>query len=120
MSQKSAQDDAQPERDPETGRFLPGNSGFGGRPKGSRNKLGEAFTLALYEDFQQHGVAAIQECREAKPDQYLKVIAGLMPKDMNLNVNDARELSDADLIARIRQLDDVVKPFLERQDATTH
>jgi hypothetical protein len=30
-------------RDGKTGRFVPGNKGNGGRPKGSRNKLGEAF-----------------------------------------------------------------------------
>jgi len=30
--------DAAPQKDAKTGRFLPGNSGFGGRPKGSRNK----------------------------------------------------------------------------------
>ena len=49
----------QPQRDDETGRFLPGNSGFGGRPKGARSKLGEAFIQALHDDFEEFGVAAI-------------------------------------------------------------
>jgi hypothetical protein len=35
------------ERDPDTGQFLVGHSGIGGRPKGSRNKLGEAFLLGV-------------------------------------------------------------------------
>jgi hypothetical protein len=38
-----------PEQD-EKGRFVPGNSGNGGRPKGSRNRLGEAFVAGLYAD----------------------------------------------------------------------
>ena len=50
-------------RDPETGRYLTGNSG-GGRPKGSRNKLGEQFLEALTQDFTEHGQQAIVACRE--------------------------------------------------------
>jgi len=42
------------EKDPKPGRFLTGNSG-GGRPKGSRNKLGEQFLEALVQDFTEHG-----------------------------------------------------------------
>jgi hypothetical protein len=37
------------EKDPNTGRFLPGNSGFGGRRKGSRNTLNEMFLRDLQE-----------------------------------------------------------------------
>lgn len=89
--------------------FKPGNPG---RPKGSRNKLGEAFIEALHDDFQEHGVKAIQTVREKKPDQYLKVIASLMPKDLNLNVNNLGEVSDDELIERIRTLDATIRPFL--------
>jgi len=64
------------------GRFVAGNSGNGGRPKGARAKLGEAFIQAIFEDFNKHGVAAVEQVREEKPDQYLKVIASLMPKEI--------------------------------------
>lgn len=104
--------DAASQKD-EKGRFLPGNSGFGGRPKGSRNKLGEAFIEALHDDFQEHGVAAIQTVRAEKPDQYLKVIASLLPKDINLNLNDGQaDLTDDELIERIRSLTEAIAPFL--------
>lgn len=59
--------------------FKPGNPG---RPKGSRNKLGEAFLLAMYEDFQEHGVTVIETVRTEKPDQYLKVVASILPKEI--------------------------------------
>lgn len=100
------------EKDPKTGRFLPGNSGFGGRPKGARNKLGEDFLKALQEDFATHGVTAVQKVREEKPDQYLKVIASLMPKEMNLNINDAESLTDDEIINRLRAINESLGPLL--------
>jgi hypothetical protein len=85
-----------------------------GRPVGARNKLGEAFIEALHDDFAEHGVAAIQVVRAEKPDQYLKVIASLLPKDVNLNVNNEIEMTDDELRQRIRELSDTFAPFLAR------
>jgi hypothetical protein len=87
-------------------------AGNPGRPKGSRNKLGEAFIEALQEDFEKHGVAAIETVRCEKPDQYLKVIASILPKDINVNVNQIGEMTDDELIERIRNLDATIQPFL--------
>ncbi len=83
-----------------------------GRPKGARNKLGEAFVEALHDDFIEHGVAAIQVVRAEKPDQYLKVIASLLPKDVNLNFNDNSEMTDDELAQRVRDLAAQLSPFL--------
>jgi hypothetical protein len=93
------------------GRFVTGNIG-GGRPKGSRNKLAEAFTQALHDDFLEHGEIVIATVRAEKPDQYLKVIASLVPKDVNLNVNNLDDLSDAELAERIQSLATTLAPFL--------
>ena len=66
--------------------FRPGVSGNPkGRPKGSRNKLSEEFLAALLADFQDHGPEVIQAVRVEKPDQYLKVIAAVLPREMQLN-----------------------------------
>lgn len=83
-----------------------------GRPKGSRNKLGEAFLEALYSDFQEHGIEVIARVRRDKPDQYLKVIASILPKDINLNVNPMGDMTDDELIERIRKLDEEIAPML--------
>ncbi len=74
-----------------------------GRPKGSRNKLGEAFVAALCEDFEVHGVAAIVRVRETDPVAYVKVCAGLLPRQLRIT-DDERDLTDDELDRRIRQL----------------
>ena len=80
--------------------FKPGESGNPtGRPKGSRNKLGEAFLADMLADWENNGVGAIVRVREEKPDQYLKVVAGVLPKEMNLRVGEFDDLTD-DQLAR--------------------
>jgi hypothetical protein len=95
-------------------RFKPGNPG---RPKGSRNKLGEDFIRALSEDFATHGPAVIEKVRTDKPDAYLKIVASLLPKDINLNVRPLEELSDDQLLARLAQLTEMAKPLLVKLEA---
>ncbi len=90
--------------------FKPGNPG---RPKGSRNKLGEAFIEALHEDFEKDGAVAIAACRREKPDAYLKVIASILPKE--LKVTTENDLTDEELVERIRQLDAAIRPFLDAE-----
>lgn len=93
--------------------FQPGQSGNPkGRPLGARSKLGEAFLEAMQQDFEAHGIAAIVEVRETKPDQYLKVIASILPKELNVNVNEVDSLTDDELIERIRALDAAIRPYL--------
>lgn len=84
--------------------FKPGQSGNpAGRPKGSRNKLSEDFTDALYQDFRQHGVKAIADTREKDPATYVKVIASLLPKEVELK-RPLEGLSDDELMAAMATL----------------
>jgi hypothetical protein len=77
-------------------RFQPGNPG---RPKGARNKLGEAFIQALHDDFEQHGVDVIKEVRETKPKDYLKVVASVIPQEVHHTVESYDDYSDDQLAA---------------------
>ena len=72
-------------RDARSGRFLAGNNG-GGRKPGSRSKLGEAFVADLAACWEKHGVEALERCALEEPGQFIKVIASLMPRDINLSV----------------------------------
>lgn len=89
----------------EKGRFLTGNGG-GGRPKGSRNKLGEQFLSDLYDDWQEHGRAVIETVRAEKPDVYLKTVASILPRQ--IQVDNKTDMTDEQLNERIRQLADFV------------
>lgn len=72
-------------RDPETGRFLTGNNGSPGRPLGARNRLREAFLTALEDSFKAHGTVTIEASRIEKPTEFLKIIASVLPKDVEIS-----------------------------------
>ena len=79
--------------------FKPGQSGNPlGRPKGSRNKLGEALVQALCEDFEKEGVAAIIRCRTEDPTNYLKILVQIMPKELVIREAGMEDLTDDQLI----------------------
>lgn len=84
-------------RPPVAHQFKPGNPG---RPKGSRNKLGEHFIAALCADFEAHGARVIARVREEEPGVYLRVIARVVPPSMMaLHESVVSELSDEELAA---------------------
>src|SRR3954467_10537805 len=63
------------------GRFKTGNNG-GGRPRGSRNKLGEAFLNDLVDAWDRHGATALQTCAQSEPTQFCKLVAGILPREI--------------------------------------
>ena len=100
--------------------FQPGNPG---RPKGSRNKLGEDFVRALSEDFQEHGLKAIVQVRQDDPSAYLKVIAQVVPKELNIKHDAFDGVSDeqiAALVAAARSALGIAEGGGEEVRATAH
>lgn len=81
--------------------WLPGQSGNpAGRPKGARHKLGEKFLEDMLADFETHGKAVIEKVRTDDPTQYLKVVASILPKELNVTVSEYDDLSDDELAER--------------------
>ena len=70
-----------------------------GRPTGARDRLRNNFLAALADDFKANGVAAIEAMRVNDPSAYVRAIASLMPKEMDLNhkVSPLEHLTDDQL-----------------------
>lgn len=75
-----------------------------GRPKGSRSKLSEAFLADLHDSWLTNGKVAIDRVVKERPHEFLKVVAGLLPKDINVKVDNLSEIDDAELAASLAAL----------------
>lgn len=91
-----------PARDKATGRFQPGNNGGLGRPPGSRNKLAEAFLQDLAVVWEERGIEALRRCAEEEPAQFCRVVASLMPKDININAEVSHLVDPAAFASKFR------------------
>lgn len=83
------------------------------RPKRAKKTLGDDFLAAVRADFRAYGAGVIAEVRADKPDQYLKIVLSVLPKDFDAKINQMDGLSDDEIRCRIRALEAIVKPFLE-------
>ncbi|MDX8520880.1 hypothetical protein [Mesorhizobium dulcispinae] len=87
------------------------------RPKRSRKTLGDDFAAALRADFRANGAGVIAAVRAEKPDQYLKVVLTMLPKEfsqgLDANQNSLGQLSDEEIRSRIRGLETSLRPFLD-------
>ena len=72
----------------------------GGKPVGARNRLQGDFLRAIADDFATHGKRAIVTMREEKPAEYIRAIASLMPKELEIT-RPLDDVSDDELNAAI-------------------
>jgi hypothetical protein len=86
-------------------------------PKGSRPKLGEAFVNEIYVQWQAHGRAAVEWVIEEDPLGFLRLVAGLVPRQVEVSsTNPLEQLSDGELSV----LNDVVNALVGgRPDAVS-
>jgi len=77
--------------------FLPGRLKTGGRIKGSRNKISEAFLKDLAAEWEVSGPAALKVMSKEEPGNFVKVVAALLPKEFEINDNRLADLNDDEL-----------------------
>jgi len=69
------------------GKFLPGHvEPNAGRPKGSKNKLANSFFTDILTVWEERGLAAVREMAEMDPASFNRMIASVMPKDMDIDI----------------------------------
>ncbi|UCI24616.1 hypothetical protein [Mesorhizobium sp. B2-8-5] len=87
------------------------------RPKRPRKTLVDYFAAALRADFRAHGAGVIAAVRAEKPEQYLKVVLTLLPKDFSESVDADKtslgQWSDEEIRSRIRSLETSLRPLLD-------
>lgn len=81
--------------------FEPGRAETGGRAKGARNRLSQAFLEAFAADFEEHGAEVIKIVRVERPAEYLETAAYLMPKQVDITETTLMQIDDSDLDAYI-------------------
>jgi hypothetical protein len=99
------------DRDARTGQFKLGHTGLGGRPKGARSKLSEAFLEDLRDAWSRHGNAVLDKCAAEHPDVFLRSICSLMPRDITLTAT----VDPSDIATKVRAAiqalgNDIIEP----------
>lgn len=68
--------------------FKPGQSGNpAGRPKGARSRLNHSFIADLHTVWEESGIQALRTCAAERPNEFCRIVALLMPRDVSLSVS---------------------------------
>jgi len=81
--------------------FEPGRAKTGGRVKGSRNLISEAFLKDLAAEWQESGPSALKIMAKTDPSGFVKVTAALLPKEFEITETRLTEIPDNELDAFI-------------------
>ena len=81
-----------------------GHNGGPGRPKGSRNKLAEAFIDEAYASWQKHGPAAFDRMAIESPAKYCALMANLIPQHFKVEHDHTLTLNEDELRAKLLEI----------------
>lgn len=82
--------------------FQPGQSGNPrGRPKGSRNKLAEDFVADVAAAWERDGKAAIEMAMVESPMGFVRMVASIIPQEVDHRIKDLEDMTDDEIDARI-------------------
>src|SRR5262249_56903074 len=85
-------------------RFKPGEVGNpAGRPKGSRNKINQAYIDAFCQEFEKHGPAVFARVRKKMPHVWLRLAAELQPKQVQVE-HALAEMTEEQIERRLAEL----------------
>lgn len=68
--------------------WVKGQSGNPGGRNKAREELGSALIRVLRSDFEEHGATAVIEMRQKDPTAYVKVVAALLPAQVEHEVGE--------------------------------
>jgi hypothetical protein len=68
-------------------KFKAGHQSKGGRRRGSRDRIETKMLEAIQKDFEEFGEEAIRICRVERPNEYLKLVASLLPKEVEASID---------------------------------
>ena len=77
--------------------FERGRPKTGGRIKGSRNKISEAFLKDLAAEWEASGPAALKVMAKEEPGNFVKVVAALLPKEFEISDSRLKDMDDDEL-----------------------
>jgi hypothetical protein len=99
--------------------WKPGESGNpAGRPKGSRNKLSEEFFRDLCDAWQAFGKPALETMAMLYPVEFVRLVASLMPRELEATTTVPERMSTAQLEAIIaRGIEGGLDPAATDEDA---
>jgi len=98
--------------------WQPGQSGNpAGRPRGSRNRLGEAFVDDLFADWKENGSQVIVAVRKADPSTYLRVVASIIPKELSVTKGTFDDISDNELFEILVKLRSIIAEEGQKEPA---
>jgi hypothetical protein len=63
--------------------FEPGREKTGGRQKGTRNKISEAFLKDLHAEWERSGAATLKIMAMESPSEFAKLTGSLLPKQLD-------------------------------------